>query len=260
MGKKKSDRRPSRKQLNLDTKIKRFPVRLEELPLPDYWEISLPDRHICLLTDDGSTNTLKLAESLRDKGWKPIVVSFAQILEPSPLPEGINRVILEQLSEDYLKQQLTTTTNTYGPIAAFIHLHPLFEADSDRGISYLEADKAIVKQVFLMAKHLKPSLVAAADRGYSCFFTVARLDGAFGLEQKVNFNPISAGLFGLTKSLNREWKSVFCRAIDLSPYIAPQVSSEYILAELHDPNRCLSEVGYDLDRRTTLTASLTNLG
>lgn len=120
-------------------------------------------------------------------------------------------------------------------------------------INYLEIDKIIIKQIFWLAKHLKLSLNTAAELGYSCFCTVARLDGSFGLENQNNFSAISGGIFGLTKSLNQEWSKVFCRAIDLSAEIDLKQAAQYILAELHDADRCITEVAYNSQGRKTLT-------
>jgi hypothetical protein len=141
-----------------------------------------------------------------------------------------------------------------GAIGVFIHLHPVFTANHTGSISYLEQEKAIVKHVFLMAKHLKQSLNEAARHGRSCFCTVAHLDGAFGLEHKVNFGAIGAGLFGLTKTLRWEWPKVFARAIDLNPAIDAQQSAQHIIAELHDPNLYIGEVAYGSQGRVTLIA------
>ena len=159
-------------------------------------------------------------------------------------------MFIEETDDSYIKEQLTTITNKYGSIAAFIHLHPSFTVKDK--ISYPEADKAIVKQVFLSAKHLKKSLIENSIANFSCFITVTRLDGTFGLSQNSNYSPISGGLFGLTKSLNQEWQPVYCRAIDLSQDLDPQTATNYILAEIHDPNRCITEVGYTRDLRSTL--------
>jgi hypothetical protein len=208
-----------------------------------------------LITDDGSLTTVKLAQSLTAKGWKVVVLSFPHVVvkEKYPLPDGVVRVVLDDLSEKNLEQKLETIMNSYGPIAAFIHMHPVIEANQNNRIHYLEEEKAIVKHIFLMAKNLKKSLNEAASKGRSGFYSVARLDGAFGLEKKVNFNPIAASLFGLTKALRFEWESVFCRAIDLSPSLDAEQSVNYIVAELHDPNRYVPEVGYSSQGRVTLT-------
>lgn len=229
-------------------------VKLKFLPPPDWLEVSLPDRHIALLTDDGSVLVFKVAQALVQQGWNVVVLSFPLSLLPNRgiLPSEVSRVELEELSEECLQQQLLAIAKTFGSIAGFIHLHPLMDTHQSSEICYLETDEKIVKQVFLMAKHLKASLNTAAQLGYSCFCTVAHLDGAFGLEHRLDFGAISAGLFGLTKSLNQEWSSVFCRAIDLSSEIDVAQSAQYIVAELHDPDRCITEVAYSSQGRTTL--------
>ena len=51
--------------------------------------------------------------------------------------------------------------------------------------------------------------------------------------------PVSGGLFGLTKTLNLEWDDVFCRAVDLQPEMDPELAAKYIVAELSDPNRLI---------------------
>ena len=240
----------------LEHNIQRHPVKLRSLPQPDYLDFTLPEGHIGLITDDGSLTTYKLTESLIEKGWKVVVISFPQslIAQQSPLPTGVTRVTLANLSEEHLQQQLQAIASHCGAIGAFIHLHPVFVANHTGSIFYNEQEKAIVKHVFLMAKHLKPSLNEAAKHGRSCFCTVAHLDGAFGLEYKVNFGAIGAGLFGLTKTLRWEWPKVFTRAIDLSPRLDAKQSVKNIIAELHDPNLYISEVGYGSQGRVTIIA------
>jgi len=256
--KKKSEYEFDQQPLELDHSIPRCPVKLKTLPPPDYLDFTLPEGHIGLITDDGSLTTSKLAESLIEQGWKVVVISFPQslIFQQSPLPTGVTRVTLANLSEEHLQQQLQAIASHCGAIGAFIHLHPVFTTNHTGSIPYLEQEKAIVKHVFLMAKHLKPSLNEAARHGRSCFCTVAHLDGAFGLEHNVNFSAIAAGLFGLTKTLRWEWPKVFARAIDLSPAIDPKQSAQHIIAELHDPNLYISEVGYGSQGRVTLIANL----
>ncbi|MEH1856948.1 MAG: beta-ketoacyl synthase N-terminal-like domain-containing protein [Nostoc sp.] len=240
----------------LEHNIQRHPVKLRSLAEPDYLDFTLPEGHIGLITDDGSLTTYKLTESLIEKGWKVVVISFPQslIAQQAPLPTGVTRVTLANLSEEHLQQQLQAIASHCGAIGAFIHLHPMFVANHTGSISYNKSEKAIVKHVFLMAKHLKPSLNEAAKHGRSCFCTVAHLDGAFGLEYKVNFGAIGAGLFGLTKTLRWEWPKVFTRAIDLSPRLDAKQSVQNIIAELHDPNLYISEVGYGSQGRITIIA------
>ncbi|MEH1902158.1 MAG: beta-ketoacyl synthase N-terminal-like domain-containing protein [Nostoc sp.] len=254
--KKKSEPEFVQQPPELEHNILRHPVKLRSLPQPDYLDFTLPEGHIGLITDDGSLTTYKLTESLIEKGWKVVVISFPQslIAQQAPLPTGVTRVTLANLSEEHLQQQLQAIASHCGAIGAFIHLHPMFVANHTGSISYNESEKAIIKHVFLMAKHLKPSLNEAARHGRSCFCTVAHLDGGFGLEYKVNFGAIGAGLFGLTKTLRWEWPKVFTRAIDLSPRLDAKQSVQNIIAELHDPNLYISEVGYGAQGRVTIIA------
>jgi NAD(P)-dependent dehydrogenase (short-subunit alcohol dehydrogenase family) len=254
----------SHKPNNLKYNIQRRPVQLQILPLPDFWEFSLPEGHIVLITDDGSLTTSLVAELLSKRGWKVVVLNFppAVVPEKSPLPANVNRVTLQDTSEEHLQQQLAAIATNYGKVAAFIHIHPIFQSSYNTKLAYFSEEKVILKQVFFMAKHLKKSLIEASDmpsvtlreRGRSCFCTVVRLDGAFGLEHKVNYGVIGAGLFGLTKTLIWEWPKVFCRAIDISPEIDAESSANLIVAELHDPNRYLTEVAYSFQKRVTLVS------
>ena len=81
---------------------------------------------------------------------------------------------------------------------------------------------------------------------------VVRMDGEFGLGNRIDFDPISGGLFGLVKTLNLEWESVFCRAVDISPELDNENAIRRIIAELHDPNRLITEVAYNPQERSTL--------
>lgn len=214
--------------------------------------------NVCLITDDGSPITAQLADALTHQGSKVVVLSFPLLLIPdrSPLPEEVVRVELTDLSEAHLQNQLKTLMKTYGSVGTFIHLHPRSPLSQDREISSPEVDKAIVRQVFLLAKHLKPILTAAqsaSQSGRNCFMSATWLDGAFGLTRNNDFSAISAGLFGLTKTLSHEWPAVFCRGIDFSPELKAEAVVEAILAEMHDPNLAIAEVGYSAQGRVTLT-------
>ncbi len=221
-------------------------------------EFSLPENYTCVITDDGSHISLKLANFLSARGWKVVILRFPESVVKctQSLPAEIHRVVLADMSEENLQQQLNAIANKYGSIGAFIHLNPLTQPNPDRILSSI-SEKAILKHVFLMAKYLKKSFNEAALQGRSCFLTVTRLDGKFGLGQSdriINSSVISGGLFGLTKTLNLEWEPVFCRAVDLHPEMDEDKATENIIAELHDPNRLITEVGYTLEGRNTLVA------
>ena len=201
--------------------------------------------HTVLLTDDGSPNTSILARSLLELGYQVSVLCFPEstLPQPTPLPAEVDRFILQDWSEQHLQEKLAKI----GAVNTFIHLHPHTEE------YYSETEAAIVKQVFMLAKHLKTSL-NQTSAGRNAFLTVTRLDGELGLGNKRDFGLIGGGLFGLTKSLNHEWESVFCRALDLSPDLDAITASRHLLDELQDPNLLITEVAYGDRGRVTLVA------
>ncbi|MCC5615737.1 hypothetical protein LC605_11780 [Nostoc sp. CHAB 5836] len=242
-------------ELQINHHIRRCLVKLIPLPIPDFWQFPLPEFHTCLLTDDGSLTTNRLAKLLSEGGWRVVVLSFPKsiVMERPPLPQGVNRIVLADFSEQHLQQQLAIILETYGLIGAFIHLDP------EHQLCDSKSQKSILKSVFLLAKHLKRSLNQVAQTGRSCFITVARLDGEFGLGATIDFSATSGGLFGLTKTLNLEWEGVFCRAIDLSPKLNAEASANLIMAELHDPNSLILEVAYNSQRRVTLASETASI-
>lgn len=141
---------------------------------------------------------------------------------------------------------------SFGPVSIFIHLDPPGNGPN----AFSDTEKEIVKTIFLVAKHLKEDLSISGKKGYAAFITVTHLDGQFGLSLNSSVEPVSGGLFGLTKTLNLEWEDVFCRAIDLHPELDLEMAADCITAELFDPNRLISEVAYNKDGRFTLVVEL----
>lgn len=224
------------------------------LPEPDFLDFSLAENQIALLTDDGTDATPAVARALAGIEWKVVVLSMPEIKldRKSRLPVGVEHLSLSTMTEDELVSVLDEAARRFGKIAAFIHLHPPGTASLNGGLHFPESDRALLRHVFLVAKHLKEPLNVAAGTGRSIFMTVARLDGKFGLGGGSSFNPMSGGLFGLVKTLGVEWPKVFCRALDISPAFEPVNLAEAVVAELFDPNRLICEVGYSLDGRSTL--------
>jgi acyl carrier protein len=233
--------------------ITRGIVELKVLPEPDFSSFNLPKNHICILTDDGTPSTTILAKELFGRGWKVLVMSYPEsiVAAKSSLPKGVERVTLIDLSEEHLQQKLVEIKTKYGPTAAFVHLNPSISNENNPEL-FSTIQMEIIKHVFLLAKHLKDQLTSAAVNGKSIFMVVTRMDGQFGLGNNMDFDPISGGLFGLVKSLNLEWGAVFCRGIDFNPNCSIEDTTAHILAELHDPNRLITEVAYNQHERTTL--------
>ena len=230
-------------------------ARLKPLPIPDFLDFNLPDNKICLITDDGTPTSAGLAESLSKDGWKVIVLSFptSTIPEGQTLSKNITRVTLENLSEAHLEKTLKNIARDFGEVGGFIHLSPPHNPGSQDGVLSAETGKDILKHVFLIAKNLKTSLTETDFTGRRFFMTIARLNGSLGIGEG-DFAIVDSGLFGLTKTLNLEWESVFCRAVDISPDFDADQSISMILGELHDPDGRIAETGWGLQGRVTLAA------
>jgi len=232
-------------------KVHRLEVDLKPIPQPDFMALDLPSNPICLLTDDGTEVSLQVAQQLAKHGWAVLLLSFPEtVIKASNsrfVPDNvlIDRIILADMSESHLQSQLKAIKQQHGIIHTFVHINPC--------INDASTEKQILKQIFLLAKHLKPSLTRQITQGRTAFLTTTRLDGAFGLLQNNGYGAVSGGLFGLTKTLNLEWPRVFCRTVDLSQTLTPEEVATYIVAELYDPNQLLVEVGYTSNGRVTIT-------
>ena len=254
------------------------PVRLKPLPPPDFLEFTLGDSsrmpHVCVITDDGGGLAIALAQALMREDWLVVLLRFPPTLIESKMasfPSDVHQVTLDTMREDHLAEQLTAIGDTYGPVGALVHVHPVWRDASLDAVGQLKglplispSSEAVLSHVFLMAKHLKSSLQAAA-RGEqdgvpcrSCFVTVSQMDGALGLGQgtfEATSGLAAGGLPGLVKTLDLEWRDVFCRAVDLAPDLEQTQAVQVVLAELHDPNRLVREVGYGPLGRVTIEAA-----
>jgi acyl carrier protein len=225
-------------------------VALKFLPYPDHLDMVFPKDHTCILMDDGTDLTPALAKALNEQGIKVVVLGLnnALVRVQKPMPKNIRRILMEDLTETGIENTLANLQKEYGPAGMYIHLDP----PGMVGEAFSETENTIARTTFLVAKYLMKNLTEASQLNFAAFVTVTHMDGEFGLTTSGLFEPVSGSLFGLVKTLNLEWEKVFCRAIDLSPDVNVDTAVEHIMAELYDPNRLISEVGYSDKGRFTL--------
>ena len=230
-------------------------VALKYLPTPDRLELVFPKDRSCILMDGGSELTPALAKALSGQGLKVVVLRLADDLlcDQKPLPQNTRTVQMHDLTETGILNTLTELQQEYGRAGMYIHLDPPCPSDE----AFSENEKMIARTTFLVAKYLMKDLTESAEMNYGAFVAVTHMDGEFGLTTSGGFGPVSGSLFGLVKTLNLEWDKVFCRAIDISPDVEVETAVEAILAELRDPNRLISEVGYSRKGRLTLVVEET---
>ncbi len=227
-------------------------VRLKVLPQPDRLELVFARERVCLVTDEGTGTTTEVAAALTALGCRVVVLSFptAIVAARAPLAEGTPRIVLESMDDGHLRDQLARCPEV--PVGGFIHLHPAFSIERNDNLLFNENEKAIIKHVFFMAKHLQAPLNGSGQSGRSFFLTATRMDGRLGLGDAANYSPLGGGLAGLVKSLRHEWSRVFCRALDISPQLDTETVLRHLMAELQDPDLLISEVGWDADGRYTI--------
>ncbi|MBT3603707.1 MAG: polyketide synthase, partial [Candidatus Latescibacteria bacterium] len=228
--------------------IKNNPIRLKPLPQPDRLEIT---PSVCLLTDDGTATTTHVAEALQTLGWSVVILQFPPsiIAQQTSVIEDVSYIMLKSMEEKHLQEQLAALSNSIG---SFIYLHPPFLLSNGIDACFSETEKSLIKSVFFMAKYLKDTFTPFDQNSRHSFMTVARLNGQLGLGKETTYSPLAGGLFGLTKSLNLEWPSVFCRAVDLAPSLNAHQMASCLIDELYDPDLQTVEVAVGPEGRFSL--------
>jgi hypothetical protein len=216
-------------------------VQLAPLPLPDAVERQPPDGYVCLMTEDGQGTAQRLAALLEARGWRSVIVTLDDLVADG----GAN-------DAERLEAALRALTEQHGPVGAFIHLQPPVPEPDCCNQLFDPADERAARLVFLLAGRLQPWLCAAARSGWAAFVTVTRLDGELGLNGTAGHGAVGGGLAGLTKTLSREWESVYCRAIDLHPDLDAEQAAARIAGEIYDPDRSILEVSHGPRGRMTL--------
>lgn len=230
--------------------VERNEIGLKYLAKPDYLEFSLPNTHVALITNDGSELTQQVIQALEQKGNKVVVLNLHQVNNPIQH----NSVQLSSNTDDAIKTAIETVQSQYGAIGTFIHLHPHFEFQNGNFTQHFAVERDLVKAVFLIAKHIQPSLNELGKTNRANFLSITRLDGQSGLGKRGNTSIVGGGLNGLVKCLNLEWSQVFCRAVDIQPELSTATIAAQIISELHDPNRSIIETTISENGRAMLSA------
>ena len=201
-----------------------------------------------MITDDGSALAQALVDALHKQGWTTAILLFSGISafankKRKSFSKETIIIKLSSSAETDLQSSLKSFTDKYGNIGGFIHLHPAAPTSAETRLE--DGTNALLKQTFLSAKHICKSLQESSMSGTrrSHFLSVTRLDGELGMGSG-DFNALSSGLSGLTKTAGVEWPNVFCRFLDLQPELNAETAAKCILQELNDPDLRILEVGY----------------
>jgi len=227
-------------------------VVVQPLPHPDKLIINRADSPVCFILDDGTALCKLLAERLTAQDWNIVILQWPKdvLTITSEDLEGFQKVPLQGISEEKIQAALSEAARPYGPASAFVYLEPLWSHASNPDLAIRQ--ESSLQGVFLLAKHLSPALNTNKRDGRSAFVTVTHMDGVLGTSGEGNWSALSGGLYGLVKTLNLEWETVFCRALDIHPAVSAEQAADHILNELEDPDQLLVEVGYSPQGRVTL--------
>lgn len=200
-------------------------VARRSLPRPDAAEYPWDPDRACVVVGEAPALAAALERRLTARGWRVATVS-----SPAAIDDD-------------------ATWAPLGRIGAVVSIAP--RASGDEILGSADDDAWLLAQ-FRLARRLSADLQAlGAPRSW--FVAVTRLDGALGVS--ASSSVITAGVYGLLKSLRLEWPTVFCRAIDVHPRLDAAFAAERIVEELHDPDQTLAEVGHGPDGRCTLAVT-----
>jgi NAD(P)-dependent dehydrogenase (short-subunit alcohol dehydrogenase family) len=116
-----------------------------------------------------------------------------------------------------------------------------------------------LRSAFRWLQCVGPALRATAATGGALFCTVARLDGAFGLDRlTARANLLSGGLAGLVKTAALEWPDVHCKALDLAEGLELDAGAVAIVDEMLSGGP--SEVGITSAGRCQVTLAEAPVG
>ena len=231
-----------------------MPVTIRQLPRPDQVAVDYPEGSSVLISAEDYEKANLLAEMFSGKGIKVGIIRLSpngKKIKDTKL-NGFTHYTIEDGSENGIETLMQRVANDHEKIVAFFHLEPSHNGKNGGPIDISDEGERSLKSVFLLARHLKAPLAAAAGETRPAFITVTQMDGQFGLNGCDSTDPLPGGFAGLTKSLRQEWPNVFCRALDFHPDFSAQEVAEKIQDELCDSDLRLVEVGYTPEGRFTV--------
>ncbi len=238
-------------------------VKLKALSKPDTLVTKVPSNRSCVVVNDGTELSAHVAAVYQNAGWNLAVLSFNNIESHAALKKikNIKSINLKSFDESELEAALESVESELGKVGNFVYLDSSYKASGKQGLAFNEKGVDQLRHLFLLAKHLKPSLNEIETGSRNAFVAVTHLDGKLGytsIEQKSKYDALTGGVFGLLKTLNQEWPDVFCRAVDLEPSLKGMAAAEFIFEENNDAASALVEVGISKDGRCTLEVDEVN--
>ncbi|ANE76720.1 Erythronolide synthase, modules 3 and 4 [Dickeya solani] len=221
--------------------VGRYDVVQQPLPLPDRLPQAFAAARTWLVIDEEGQTPTALLQQLAQHGQRTV---WMTVLPAAPKGKKRRKssaaLTLVQPDAAALDDAIATLEAQHGAIGGVIYLQAARPAVKQLREVFRPQDYSAVETLFLLARRLQPSLTQA-DNGY--FLVVARGDGELGTAQRQMLPVVTGGVTGLTKALNIEWKSVFCRTVDIAASLGDEAVARIVCEELQDSNQTIGEVG-----------------
>ncbi|MDE9454422.1 type I polyketide synthase [Xenorhabdus bovienii] len=224
-----------------DSSVSRFAVVKHPLSKPDCLQgiFAFPRRWLVIdeeKTTVGDTGVADIVKALKQQGQQVVVLTLSQSLG----------------DEATLDAAVTDIEREHGTIEGVIYLQAPKQGVKNLADVFSAREYLSVETTFLLAKRLQGSL-NHNDLQSGYFMVVMRSDGELLTSGREYLPIVSAGIPGLTKSLNIEWKNVFCRTVDIDARVKGSDVAKMVLEELQDSRTDLAEVGRGINgERMTL--------
>lgn len=227
-----------------EQEILRYNVVSGEIDLPGDGSPVIAGSGLVLVTWDEAGVSAELGKALKKKGYEVEYVGFPWQKKDTRLTYKMEKIGAREIEGIYR----SVKNSDKAPLVGFISVASPSEVRENTNEVFDGNDTEILAATFLFAKYFSKN-VSSPESGKGFFVAVARLDGHLGLGDKLIGSPVAGGLFGLIKSLHREWKSTYCRAIDISPECDKALAAKLALQELCDSDDIYTEVARDIDEK-----------
>ncbi len=191
-----------------------------------------------------------MIDELESKGNKVVALNLAGINNPI----SKNAATATDASDQAIGTAIHEIQRNHGKIGSVMHLHPHFEFQKPHFTQHFDEERAIVKSLFFIAKHVQHDINELGESNRASFIACTRMDGKLGQDKRGNTSVVGGGITGLVKCLNLEWSPVFCRVIDIQPELPTQECLTQLMAEYKDANVSIVEVAYSNKGRKTTDA------
>jgi len=219
-----------------------YPVRAKSEPTP---AASLADA-------DEDTEADPAPEATLDRYVvTPVKISHSAVRETVSLPSGATVWVTDD--DTPFAAALERGLRSKGANVERVALKEASERaipDSLRGLVII-APPRMNEEGLKLAFGAVHAAAAQLKNAPSLLVTVSRLDGQFGFDGlDPSANVLSGGLSGLTKTAAREWPTVHCKALDVSPELDDEQAASAVVEEMFF--RAPIEIGVAPDGRYAL--------